>query len=167
VKPLQFRLAQGAPTSLGAPCRSAQPRRIVPTCRLNAQTRFAPFVPHEPRRATIYVLRQAFESAGVEFIDENGGGAGVRWQKPSVAKPETGVTQAACGIGRLMPLHRDMSVLTLPPIARALTGDQDRRETVGGPEWARAQNCKSARVSNNLPVQDVGRLAISGWRLFL
>lgn len=32
----------------------------------------------EPRRATLAVVRQAFENAGVEFIDENGGGAGVR-----------------------------------------------------------------------------------------
>jgi cytochrome c1 len=28
-------------------------------------------------------VRRALESAGVEFIDENGGGAGVRLQKPS------------------------------------------------------------------------------------
>jgi transcriptional regulator with XRE-family HTH domain len=33
---------------------------------------------HEPRRATLYVVRQAFEKAGVEFIDGNGGGPGVR-----------------------------------------------------------------------------------------
>jgi predicted transcriptional regulator len=32
----------------------------------------------QPRRATIDVIRRAFESAGVEFIDENGGGPGVR-----------------------------------------------------------------------------------------
>jgi len=35
----------------------------------------------EPRRATLAVLRQAFERAGVEFIDENGGGSGVRLRK--------------------------------------------------------------------------------------
>jgi hypothetical protein len=28
------------------------------------------------------VVRRAFEAAGVEFIDENGGGAGVRLRKP-------------------------------------------------------------------------------------
>ena len=33
------------------------------------------------RRATLYVVRRAFESAGVEFIDENGGGAGVRLRR--------------------------------------------------------------------------------------
>jgi transcriptional regulator with XRE-family HTH domain len=35
----------------------------------------------EPRRATLVVVRQALERAGVEFIDENGGGAGVRLRK--------------------------------------------------------------------------------------
>ena len=32
----------------------------------------------EPRRATLEVIRRALEGAGVEFIDENGGGTGVR-----------------------------------------------------------------------------------------
>jgi hypothetical protein len=31
-------------------------------------------------------LRHALEAAGVEFIDENGGGPGVRLRKPSEAK---------------------------------------------------------------------------------
>jgi transcriptional regulator with XRE-family HTH domain len=35
----------------------------------------------EPRRATLVVWRQAFERAGVDFIDENGGGPGVRLRK--------------------------------------------------------------------------------------
>jgi predicted transcriptional regulator len=35
----------------------------------------------QPRRSTIDVVRRAFESAGVEFIDENGGGPGVRLKK--------------------------------------------------------------------------------------
>jgi len=34
-----------------------------------------------PRRATLNVIRRAFETAGVEFIDENGGGPGVRLRK--------------------------------------------------------------------------------------
>ena len=34
-----------------------------------------------PRRATLVVIRQAFETAGIDFIDENGGGAGVRLRK--------------------------------------------------------------------------------------
>jgi predicted transcriptional regulator len=37
---------------------------------------------HEPRRATLDVVRRAFEKAGVEFIDENGGGPGARLRKP-------------------------------------------------------------------------------------
>jgi transcriptional regulator with XRE-family HTH domain len=43
---------------------------------------------HEPRRATLDVVRRALEAAGVEFIDENGGGAGVRLRKPHQAKPK-------------------------------------------------------------------------------
>lgn len=34
-----------------------------------------------PRRATQEVIRRALETAGVEFIDENGGGPGVRLRK--------------------------------------------------------------------------------------
>ena len=37
----------------------------------------------QPRRATLDVVRRALEAAGVEFIDENGGGPGVRLRKPS------------------------------------------------------------------------------------
>jgi transcriptional regulator with XRE-family HTH domain len=37
----------------------------------------------QPRRATLDVIKRAFEAAGVEFIDENGGGAGVRLRKAS------------------------------------------------------------------------------------
>jgi predicted transcriptional regulator len=33
---------------------------------------------NQPRRATLVVVRRTLEAAGVEFIDENGGGAGVR-----------------------------------------------------------------------------------------
>ena len=36
---------------------------------------------HDPRRATLEVIRRAFESAGIEFIDENSGGAGVRFRE--------------------------------------------------------------------------------------
>jgi len=35
-----------------------------------------------PRRATLDVIRRALEAAGVEFIEENGGGPGVRLRKP-------------------------------------------------------------------------------------
>jgi hypothetical protein len=33
-------------------------------------------------------IRRALEAAGVEFIDENGGGPGVRLRKPSELKPK-------------------------------------------------------------------------------
>ena len=36
----------------------------------------------QPRRATLEVVRRAFERAGIEFINENGGGPGVRLRKP-------------------------------------------------------------------------------------
>jgi transcriptional regulator with XRE-family HTH domain len=35
----------------------------------------------QPRQATLEVIRRAFEAAGVEFIEENGGGPGVRLRK--------------------------------------------------------------------------------------
>jgi transcriptional regulator with XRE-family HTH domain len=44
---------------------------------------------HEPRRATLDVIKRAFESAGVEFIDQNGGGPGLRLKKPQQKKPAT------------------------------------------------------------------------------
>ena len=40
----------------------------------------------QPRRATMHVLRNAFETAGVEFINENGGGAGVRLRARETSK---------------------------------------------------------------------------------
>ena len=40
----------------------------------------------EPRRATLEVIKRAFEKAGVEFIDENGGGPGLRLRKPPKQK---------------------------------------------------------------------------------
>jgi transcriptional regulator with XRE-family HTH domain len=41
---------------------------------------------HEPRRATLDVVRRAFEGAGVEIIDENGGGPGARLRKRQQSK---------------------------------------------------------------------------------
>jgi transcriptional regulator with XRE-family HTH domain len=40
-----------------------------------------------PRRSTMDVVRRAFEAAGVEFIDENGGGPGVRLRTSAKEKP--------------------------------------------------------------------------------
>ena len=44
----------------------------------------------QPRRATMDVIKRAFEAAGVEFIDENGGGAGVRLRKSNKPKNSQG-----------------------------------------------------------------------------
>jgi transcriptional regulator with XRE-family HTH domain len=44
---------------------------------------------NEPRRATVDVIRRALEAAGVEFIDENGGGPGVRLRKRQRSKRVT------------------------------------------------------------------------------
>ena len=41
----------------------------------------------QPRRATLAVVRRCFESAGVEFIDRNGGGPGARLREPEPTKP--------------------------------------------------------------------------------
>jgi transcriptional regulator with XRE-family HTH domain len=41
----------------------------------------------QPRRSTVDVVRRAFEAAGIEFIDENGGGPGVRLRRRTHKKP--------------------------------------------------------------------------------
>jgi len=41
---------------------------------------------HDPRRATLDVITRAFEGAGVEFIEENGGGPGVRLRKRTLKR---------------------------------------------------------------------------------
>lgn len=38
------------------------------------------------KEATVEKVRAAFEKAGIEFIDENGGGAGVRLAKPKAKR---------------------------------------------------------------------------------
>ena len=43
---------------------------------------------HEPRRLTLHAIRRAFEAAGVEFLDENGGGPGVRLRKRLTTKED-------------------------------------------------------------------------------
>jgi hypothetical protein len=40
----------------------------------------------ETRHATLAALRRAFEAAGIEFIDENSGGVGVRLRKRGRSK---------------------------------------------------------------------------------
>ena len=41
---------------------------------------------HQPRYATLQVVRRCLEAAGVEFIDEDGGGLGVRFRDPQGRK---------------------------------------------------------------------------------
>jgi transcriptional regulator with XRE-family HTH domain len=41
------------------------------------------------RRSTLTVIRQALETSGVEFIEENGGGPGVRLRKAKPPKQGT------------------------------------------------------------------------------
>ena len=41
--------------------------------------------PRGPQPVTIEAIKRAYESSGVEFIPENGGGAGVRLRKATLA----------------------------------------------------------------------------------
>ncbi len=36
---------------------------------------------NQPRRATLVVVRHTLEAAGIEFIEDNGGGVGVRFRE--------------------------------------------------------------------------------------
>lgn len=49
----------------------------------------------EPRNSTLAVISQAFEAAGIEFIPENGGGAGVRLRSPTHLRQGADDTTAA------------------------------------------------------------------------
>jgi transcriptional regulator with XRE-family HTH domain len=40
---------------------------------------------NEPRRSTLEVVRLAFDAAGVELINPNGGGIGVRFKSPTAS----------------------------------------------------------------------------------
>ena len=57
--------------------------RTVPNIRCDQQWVEAA----ETRPAILAALRRALELAGVEFIDENGGGLGVRYRKRQRSKP--------------------------------------------------------------------------------
>lgn len=39
--------------------------------------------PRGPQPVTVEAIRRVYENAGIEFIPENGGGAGVRMAKPT------------------------------------------------------------------------------------
>jgi len=53
----------------------------APKWRRPRYRRFEAGVSHDTRRATVEVIARAFKDAGVEFIDENGGGPGLRLRK--------------------------------------------------------------------------------------
>jgi hypothetical protein len=57
------------------------------------------------RCATLEVVQQTLELAGVEFIEENGGGAGVRWQKGQSLRHR--LKRADFADGALELRHRD------------------------------------------------------------
>jgi hypothetical protein len=46
----------------------------------------------EPIPATLAAIQRALEAAGVEFIPENGGGAGVRLRKPGAIEARDGAS---------------------------------------------------------------------------
>lgn len=57
----------------------------------------------DPRTSTLNALRQALEKAGVEFIPENGGGAGVRLRKFRAELDRMAQLQQLIRKGRLEP----------------------------------------------------------------
>ena len=50
------------------------PGGVVTICQLEAGV-------NQPRRATLVVVRHTLAAAGVEFIEDNGGGVGVRFRE--------------------------------------------------------------------------------------
>ena len=42
---------------------------------------------NQPRRATLVVIRHALVKAGIEFIEDNGGGVGVRFREVRRERP--------------------------------------------------------------------------------
>ncbi len=42
---------------------------------------------NQPRRSTLVVVRHTLEAAGVEFIEDNGGGVGVRFREVRRERP--------------------------------------------------------------------------------
>ena len=74
--------------SCGSSASRLEPTRFVRKCR----GRHRDGAPLESRRridqgwSTLDVIKRALEAAGVEFIEENGGGPGVRLRKPLKGK---------------------------------------------------------------------------------
>ena len=60
--------------------------RVTPALRVSASGDINRSEVREPRGVARMAVRRALEAAGVEFIDENGGGPGVRLRKLSQGK---------------------------------------------------------------------------------
>jgi transcriptional regulator with XRE-family HTH domain len=72
--PIQSRMARAA-LSLGV-------RELAAAAKVSTDTVARFERGEELKERTIDAIRRALEDAGVEFIDENGGGPGVRLRKP-------------------------------------------------------------------------------------
>ena len=83
INPAQCRAARGLLAWSQQHLASAAGIGVVTVHQLEAGT-------SAPRRATLEVIKRAFEDAGVAFIDENGGGPGVRLRKGARNKPGSG-----------------------------------------------------------------------------
>ena len=77
--PVQCRMARAA-LGLGV-------RELAATAKVSIDTVARFERGDELKERTIEALQHALEAAGVEFIDENGGGPGVRLRKPAKEKP--------------------------------------------------------------------------------
>ena len=79
ILPPQIRAARAllawSQDKLAAAC--ALPKRTIARLEVGAT---------RPQRRTVAAIRAALETAGVEFIPENGGGAGVRLAKPTAGQ---------------------------------------------------------------------------------
>ena len=63
--------------------REAAAITIFPAAQCRAPRMMTVHQLARPRRATLAAVQRALELAGVAFIDENGGGVGLRLRKPS------------------------------------------------------------------------------------
>ena len=76
--PVQCRMARAA-LSLGV-------RELAAAAKVSADTVARFERGEELKERTIEALQRAFEARGIEFIDENGGGPGVRLREPTKRK---------------------------------------------------------------------------------
>jgi transcriptional regulator with XRE-family HTH domain len=89
---IQHKLCYGRAMITPAQCRAARAlldwsqQQLAEAARIgNATIRNFESGKSSPQNATLEVVRRAFESAGLIFIDENGQGPGVRLRKKSTA----------------------------------------------------------------------------------